>query len=83
MKSESVVTEMRAGLEEGFAREQSMRRQLQICSEADYLRAHLTMLDRQPQEKRPGLRNWKGRMRVVLKKWVMAAGAHVMHRSVC
>ena len=54
-----------------------MRRTLQICSEADYLRAHLTALEPVPREKQPALRVWKERMRLALKKWVENAGSHV------
>jgi hypothetical protein len=58
-----------------------MRRQLQICSEADYLRAHLTTLHREPpKEKPPVVRDWKARIRLALKKWVMTAESHLLHR---
>ncbi len=46
---------------------------LQICTEADYLQAHLTVLARGSRGRNPAFLNLKQLVTSVLKKWITAA----------
>jgi hypothetical protein len=46
---------------------------LQICTEADYLRAHLTVIVEGSRSSNPAFRNLKQRVTSILKKWLAAA----------
>jgi hypothetical protein len=47
-----------------------MRRQLQICTEADYLQAHLTVIDKKTRRRIMGFRNIKRGVMSVWKKCI-------------
>lgn len=46
---------------------------LRICTEADYLQAHLTVLGGGSRGRNPAFLNLKQLVTSVLKKWIMAA----------
>jgi len=47
-----------------------MRTQLQICTEEDYLRAHVTFLEGELRYRNPTLQHIKRRVMWVVKKWI-------------
>ena len=47
-----------------------MRTQLKICTEADYLQAHLTVIEAESRDRGPGWRTLEQRVAPVLKKWM-------------
>jgi len=49
--------------------EQPLRTKLKICTEADYLQAHLTFIVRESRHWNPALRSLKQRVTSILKKW--------------
>ncbi len=50
-----------------------MRTQLKICTEADYLQAHLTVILAESRRRNPAFHNLKKWLTSVLKKWITAA----------
>ncbi len=48
-----------------------MRMQIRICTEADYLLAHLTVMDAEFHGKTPSLHHVKQRLKFVLTKWIV------------
>ncbi len=52
-----------------------MRTKLKICTEADYLQAHLTVIGGKSRGRNLTLHNVKQRVTSVLKKWILAANA--------
>ena len=52
-----------------------MRAQLKICTEADYLQAHLTVIE--TRGKSPTLHNVNQRVTSLLKKWILAANVNL------
>jgi hypothetical protein len=48
-----------------------MRTQFKICTEADYLQAHLTFIGGESRGRNPTLHNVKQRATSVLKKWIL------------
>jgi hypothetical protein len=46
---------------------------MKICTEADYLQAHLTVIVRAPRHWNPALHKLKQRITSILKKWIAAA----------
>jgi len=46
---------------------------LPICTEADYLQAHLTVLTGGSRGRNPAFFNLKQRLTSILKKWITAA----------
>jgi hypothetical protein len=46
---------------------------LKICTEADYLQAHLTFIAGESDRRNPAFRNLKKWLRSVLKKWITVA----------
>jgi hypothetical protein len=57
--------------------EQILRAQLKICTEADYLQAHLTVIEGESRDKNLSLHNVKQRVKSVLKKWILGANANL------
>lgn len=57
-----------------------MGTQLKICSEADYLQAHLTIIAERSDLRNPRSRNAKHRITSILKKWIKAAKAGLSAR---
>ena len=57
-----------------------MRTQLRIRTEADYLQAHLTVIEEESRGRNLTLRNVKQRVTSVLKKWILAANANSQRR---
>jgi hypothetical protein len=55
--------------------EQPLRTKLKICTETDYLRAHLTVIEGESRGRTPALYNLKPRVTSVLKKWLCAISA--------
>jgi hypothetical protein len=51
--------------------EQTLRTQSQICTEEDYLQAHLTVIERESRGKNPTLHHLKQWVTSVLKKWIL------------
>lgn len=50
---------------------------LQICTEADYLQAHITVLAAEESRRRnPARRSLKQLVTSILKKWIAAASAN-------
>jgi hypothetical protein len=49
---------------------------LQICTEADYLQAHLTVIVGGSRRRNPSFRNLKQLLTSKLKKWIAAASAN-------
>ena len=47
-----------------------MRSQARICTEADYLRAHLTVIAEETQGNTPAFHNLKRRITSILKRWI-------------
>jgi hypothetical protein len=47
-----------------------MRMQARICTEADYLRAHLTVIEGESHGKAPALHDLKRRVTSILKRWI-------------
>ena len=47
-----------------------MRTQLKICTDADYLQAHLTVIEAESPDRSPAWRTLKQRVASVLKKWM-------------
>ena len=54
-----------------------MRTQLKICTEADYLQAHLTVIDGEFRGRSPALRILKQHVTSVVKKWMFEATANL------
>jgi hypothetical protein len=54
-----------------------MRTQLKICTETDYLQAHLTFVEGEFRGRNPTLHNVKQRVTSILKKWITAANANL------
>ena len=52
-----------------------MRPKLRICTEADYLKAHLTIIEGKSRGRNLNLYDLKQRATSVLKKWILAAKA--------
>jgi hypothetical protein len=53
-----------------------MRTPFKICNEADYLQAHMTVIERRPTEGGATLHTVKEQLAIAVKKWVsMAMGA--------
>ncbi len=50
-----------------------MRMQIRICTEADCLLAHLTVMDAEFHGKTPSLHHVKQRLKFVLTKWIVTA----------
>jgi hypothetical protein len=44
--------------------------QARICTEADYLRAHLTVIAEETQSATPPFHNLKRRITSILKRWI-------------
>ncbi len=49
---------------------------LQICTEADYLQAHLTVIVGRSRERNLAFRNLKQRVAMLFKKWITWASAN-------
>ena len=47
--------------------------QSKICTESDYLQAHLTVIERESRRRAPAFHNVKQRVTSLLKKWILAA----------
>jgi hypothetical protein len=45
----------------------------QICTEADYLQAHLTVIAGGPRRRKSALQNLKHPVKLILKKWFVAS----------
>ena len=58
-----------------------MRTQLKICTEADYLQAHLTAIVGESRGRNPAFQNVKQRVTSILKKWIAAANGDLTARS--
>lgn len=58
-----------------------MRTQLRICTEADYLQAHLTVIVGESRRRNPAFHNLKQRVTSILKKWITAANGDLTARS--
>ena len=58
-----------------------MKTQLKICSEADYLQAHLTFIVSKPRPVNPVFHDFKERVASLLKKWITAANADLTSAS--
>jgi len=54
---------------------------MKICTEADYLQAHLTVIQGESRGRNPTLHNFKQRVRSVLKRWNLAANANLTAQS--
>ena len=52
-----------------------MRTKLRICTEADYLQAHLTVIEGESRGRNLTLHNVRQCVASVLKKWILAAKA--------
>jgi hypothetical protein len=50
-----------------------MKTHLVICNEADYLRAHLTVIVSEPHRGRPMIQEFKKQISRMWRKWVVAA----------
>jgi hypothetical protein len=50
-----------------------MRTQFKICNDADYLRAHMTVIERRPAEAGATLHTVKEQVASTVKKWVSMA----------
>lgn len=50
-----------------------MRTQLKICTEEDYLQAHLTVIETESRDRGPAWRILEQRLASVLKKWMFGA----------
>src|SRR5260370_7539934 len=61
--------------------EQPLRTKLKICTETDYLQAHLTVIEGKSRARNPTLHNLKQRVTSVLKKWILAANANLTPQS--
>jgi hypothetical protein len=59
-----------------------MRTTLRICTEADYLQAHLTVIVEESRCWNPAFHNLKQRVAWILKKWIAAANAYLRVRSI-
>ena len=46
---------------------------LQICTEADYLRAHITVIEGETRRRKPDLHNLMHQVISILKKWIASA----------
>jgi hypothetical protein len=57
--------------------EHPLRTQLRIYTEADYLQAHLTVIEGESRGRNAALHNVKQRATSVLKKWILAANANL------
>jgi hypothetical protein len=62
-------------------KEQPLRTQLKICTEADYLQAHLTVIEGESRRRDPAFHNVKQRVTSILKKWILAANANLTTHS--
>jgi hypothetical protein len=54
---------------------------LKICTEADYLQAHLTLIEGVSRGRYPTLQKAHQRVTSVLKKWISAANANLTAQS--
>jgi len=54
-----------------------MRMQLKICTETDYLQAHLTVLVEDFRRGNPAFHNLKQWAMSILKKWIRAANSNL------
>jgi hypothetical protein len=61
--------------------EHPLRTKLEICTEADYLQAHLTIIAAESRHKNPALDNLKQRVASILTKWIAAANSDLKARS--
>ncbi|HXL23440.1 MAG TPA: hypothetical protein VOA78_13290 [Candidatus Dormibacteraeota bacterium] len=52
-----------------------------ICTDADYLQAHLTVIVGESRRRNPALHNIKQRVTSLLKKWLAAPSADLTARS--
>jgi len=62
--------------------DQPLRTTLKICTEADYLQAHLTVIVGESRHWNPAFHNLKQRVTSILKKWIAAAKADLTARSI-
>jgi hypothetical protein len=58
-----------------------VRTQLKICTETDYLQAHLTVLVGDFRRENPAFHNLKQWAMSILKKWIRAANYNLTARS--
>ncbi|MDP9146650.1 MAG: hypothetical protein M3N22_03260 [Acidobacteriota bacterium] len=58
-----------------------MRTQLKICTDADYLQAHLTLIDGEPRVRKTTWQDMKERVTSVLKRWILAANSSLANRA--
>ncbi len=61
--------------------EQPLRTKLMICNEADYLQAHLTVIEGKSRGRNLTSHNLKQQVTSVLKKWILAANAKLTAQS--
>jgi hypothetical protein len=61
--------------------EHPLRTKLEICTEADYLQAHLTIIAAKSPHRNPALDNLKQRVASILTKWIAAANSDLKARS--
>lgn len=54
---------------------------LKICTETDYLQAHLTAIEGESRRRNPTWHNLKQRVTSVMKKWLLAANANMTRHS--
>jgi len=52
--------------------EHPLRTKSEICTEADYLQAHLTVIVAESRHRNPALDNLKQKVTSILKKWIAA-----------
>jgi hypothetical protein len=57
-----------------------MRTQLTICTEADYLQAHLTVIEGDVPVRKTTWRDVKLRIRSIVKRWIFSANSSIASR---
>jgi hypothetical protein len=57
-----------------------LRTKLKICTEADYLQAHLTIIVGESRYWNPAFHNLKQRVTSILKKWIAAVNGDLTTR---
>jgi hypothetical protein len=61
--------------------EQPVRTKLKICTEEDYLQAHVTVIEREFRGRNRTLHNVRQRVTSVLKEWILADNANLTVQS--
>jgi hypothetical protein len=63
------------------AQEETLKRHFKISTDADYLQAHLTVIERETHGRNPTLHDVKQRVALILKHLTLAANALVFQQS--